>query len=62
MSIIMAKDEAHRIIDSMATNATWDDLMMEIYVRETVERGLSDSKAGRTKDVKKIRMKYGLLE
>jgi hypothetical protein len=62
MSIIMEKDEARRIIDRMPPNATWDDLMHEIYVREAVERGLADSKAGRTKDVKEIRAKYGLSE
>lgn len=62
MSIIMEKDEAHRIIDQMPPNATWDDLMRESYVREAVERGLTNSKAGRTKDVKEVRAKCGLTE
>jgi len=62
MSKIMEKNEAHRIIDRMPPNATWDDLMREIYVREVIERGLADSKAGQTKDVKDIRAKYGLPE
>ena len=62
MPIIMEKDEAHRIIDRMPPNATWDDLIHQIYVRETVECGLNDSKAGRTKDVKDVRAKYGLAE
>jgi hypothetical protein len=62
MSIIMEKDEAHKIIDRMPANATWDDLIREIYVREAVEHGLADSKAGRTKDVKAVRVKYGLPE
>jgi len=62
MAIIMEKDEAHKIVDRMPPNATWDDLMREIYVREAVERGLADSKAGRTKDVGDIRAKYGLPE
>jgi predicted transcriptional regulator len=62
MSIIMEKEEAHRIIDRMPANATWDDLMREIYVREAVERGLADSKAGRTKEVREVRAKYGLPE
>ena len=44
----------------MPPNATWDDLMREIYVREAVQRGLADSNAGQAKDVKKIRAKYGL--
>jgi hypothetical protein len=62
MSIIMEKEEAHKIIDRMPPNATWDDLMREIYVREAVEHGLADSKAGRTKDVNEVRAKYGLPE
>ena len=62
MSIIMEKKEAFKLIDRMPPEATWDDLMHEIYVREVIERGLADSKAGRTKDVKEIRAKYGLKE
>jgi len=56
----MEKDQAHKLIDQLPPNATWDDLMHEIYVREVVERGLEDSKAGRTKDVKAVRAQYGL--
>jgi hypothetical protein len=62
MSTVMEKEEAHRLIDRMPPNATWDDLMREIYVREAIERGLADSKAGRAKDVKVVRSKYGLPE
>ena len=62
MATTMEKDEAHRLIDRMPPGATWDDLMREIYVRETIKRGLADSNAGRTKDVKEVRAKYGLPE
>jgi hypothetical protein len=62
MTTILEKDEAHRLIDRMPADATWDDLMREIYVRETIKRGLADSVEGRTKDVKEIRAKYGLPE
>ena len=62
MSTIVSKDEAHRLIDQLPANATWDDLMHEIYIREAIEQGLKDSKAGRTKDVAEIRKKYGLPE
>ena len=62
MSIVMEKDEAHKMIDRMPPNATWDDLMHEIYVREVIDRGLADSREGRTKDVKEVRAKYGLPE
>ncbi len=62
MSNTMGKDQAHKIVDKMPENASWDDLIHEIYVREVIERGLADSKAGRTKDVREVREKYGLPE
>lgn len=58
----MAKDQAHYLVDKMPENSTWDDLIHEIYVRQVIEEGLADSMAGRTKDVKEIRKKYGLPE
>lgn len=62
MSTVMQKDEAHRIVDLMPPDATWDDLMREIYIREVIERGLADSRSGRTTEVKEVRAKYGLPE
>ena len=56
----MTKDEAHRLVDQMPADSTWDDLIHEIYVREVIEQGLADSKAERTKGVKDVRAKYGL--
>ena len=60
MTKAMQKDEAHKLIDRMPANATWDDLMHEIYVREAVEKGLAYSRAGHTRGVKEVRAKYGL--
>jgi hypothetical protein len=62
MPMVLQKDEAHKLIDRMPPNATWDDLMTEIYVREVIERGLADSNEDRTKDVKEVRAKFGLTE
>ena len=62
MSSIVSKEIAHRLIDQLPDNATWDDLMHEIYVREVIDKGLEDSRQGRTKDVKEMRKKYGLPE
>lgn len=56
----MKKEDAHELVDRMPKNATWDDLINEIYVRQVIEQGLADSKAGRTKDVAEVRKKYGL--
>lgn len=54
------KQEAHRLIEKLPENATWDDLMYEIYVRQAIEAGLADSEVGRTLDVKEVRAKFGL--
>ncbi len=60
MSKPITKDDAHKLIDKLPENSTWDDLINEIYVRQVIEKGLSDSTVGRTKDVSDIRKKYGL--
>ncbi len=60
MSVVVNKDAAHKLIDRLPDTATWDDLMHEIYVRETVKKGLADSVEGRTKRVSEVRAKYGL--
>ena len=62
MGSLMSKQEAKRLVDMMPANATWDDLIHEIYVREVIERGVEDSNAGRTNDVREVRAKYGLPE
>ncbi len=60
MPTVMEEEEAHELIDRLPPDAAWEDLMREIYVREAIERGLADSRAGRTKDVKEVRTKFGL--
>ena len=56
------KDEARRLIEELPEEATWDELMYKIYVRQAIEAGVKDSKAGRTIDVKDVRAKFGLSE
>jgi predicted transcriptional regulator len=41
------KPEAHRLVDQLPDDASWDDLMYEVYVRQAVEAGLADVAAGR---------------
>jgi predicted transcriptional regulator len=41
------KQEAHRLVDQLPADASWDDLMYEVYVRQAVEGGLADAEAGR---------------
>lgn len=62
MATPLSKDEAHKLVDRMPEDATWDDLIHEIYVRQVIEQGLADSEAGRTADVRDVRARYGLPE
>lgn len=54
------KQAAQQIVESLTEDATWDDLMYRIYVRQAIEAGLQDSDHDRTVDVKEVRAKFGL--
>jgi hypothetical protein len=60
MTAVNIKDEAHKLVDRLPAGATWEDLMHEIYVREAIEKGLSQSLKNETMDVREVRAKYGL--
>ena len=62
MSTSNVKQEARRLVDDLPEDATWEDLMYRIYVRQVIEAGSEDSEAGRTVDVKEVRAKFGLSE
>ena len=57
MQTIDVKQEAHHLLEKLPENATWDDLMFKIYVRQAIEAGIEDSEAGRSIDVKDVRAK-----
>ena len=54
------KEEARRLVENLPDDSTWEDLMYQIYVRETIESGLADSEAGRVTDVENVRKEFGL--
>ena len=60
MSTENVKNEARRLVESLPEDLTWDELMHEIYVRQSIEAGLADSKAGKTLDVEAVRKRFGL--
>ena len=53
------KEEAQNLLKDIPEDATWDDLMYRIYVRQAIEAGIKDSDAGRTMDVKEVRARFG---
>jgi hypothetical protein len=60
MSVTGVKTEAHQLVDRLPDDATWDDLIYEIYVRQAVDAGLNDSRGGRTISIEEVRRKLGL--
>jgi len=43
-----AKDAARQIIDHLPEQATWDDIMYELYVKQKIEAGIKAADEGRT--------------
>ena len=60
MSARNIKEEAKRLLEKLPDDFTWDDLMHEIYVRQSIEAGLADSEAGKVVEVSEVRKQFGL--
>ena len=60
MNVRNIKEEAKRLLENLPDDLTWDDLMHEIYVRQSIEAGLADSKAGKSVEVAEVRERFGL--
>ena len=54
------KQEAYRLLDKLPDKATWDDLMYQIYVRQTIESGIIDGDSCGTIEVKEVCKNFGL--
>ena len=60
MTVRNIKGEAKRLLENLPDDLTWDDLMHEIYVRQSIGAGLADSKAGKSVEVAEVRERFGL--
>lgn len=54
------KDEARKLVDRLPESASWDELMEQIWIRQSIEAGICDSDAGRITPVEQIREDFGL--
>jgi hypothetical protein len=61
MSVSNVKEEARRLLENLPHDLTWDDLMHEIYVRQSIEAGLADTKTGKAVEVSEVRERFGLV-
>jgi len=62
MASVNIKQEAHKLVDQLPENATWDDVVYQIAVRRSIEVGLRESEAGKGVDTATVRKEFGLAE
>ena len=43
-----AKEEIRKLLDRLPDDASFEDIQYHIYVREKIQKGLTDVEAGRT--------------
>jgi len=60
MTSSLVRDEARRLVDQLPDDATWQDVMYQIYVRQSIEAGLEDVRLGRTLTTEEVRIRLGL--
>ena len=54
------KSAARETLDSLPEDATWDDVLYRMYVRQKIEAGLADDAAGRLHTTEEVRKFLGL--
>ncbi len=60
MSAKTVKDEARKLVESLADSATWDELQEMISTRLEIEEGLRDANDGRLTESADVRAQFGL--
>jgi hypothetical protein len=54
------KSEAIKLVRGLPESTTWDDLMYRIYVRQKIDAGLADVRAGKIHSHASIRKEFAL--
>lgn len=54
------KEQALRLVESLPSDATWEDLQYQIFVKQKIEAGLQDARQGRTVSDRDARNQFGL--
>ena len=56
------KQTAHQLVDRLPDDTTWDEVIYEMVVRRSIERGIADSEAGRVYSHEDVLRKFGIQE
>jgi predicted transcriptional regulator len=52
------KEEAKRLLDKLPDEASWDDLMYEIYVRKKIAAGLKAAEEGKLISHEEVKRRF----
>lgn len=52
-----AKQLAQQVLDHLSDQASWDDIMYELYVKQKIEAGLQAASEGKTVSHNDIKMR-----
>ena len=59
--MIAIKEEAKKLVEALPEQASWDDLMYEIYVRQKIEDGIKAADEGRVLSHEEIKKRFSFL-
>lgn len=59
---ISVKSSARETIESLPEDATWDDVLYRMYVRQKIEAGLADAETGKLVSTDEVRKRLGLSQ
>ena len=62
MPATSVRDETRRLAEQLPDDATWEDVLYQIYVRQSVEAGLADVQAGRIVSIEEVKQRLGLAK
>jgi len=60
MAETTVKEEARQLVDGLGEDATWEDVVYVMYLREKLERGRKDSALGRVASLDEVRRRFGV--
>jgi len=53
------KAKVRETLETLPDDASWDDVMYRLYVRQKIEAGLRDVDEGKTLSVEEVRRRFG---
>jgi len=52
------REEARKLLDTLPEEASWDDLMYEIYVRKKIDAGIEAADSGKLTSQEQVRKRF----